>query len=144
MDIHHIRLVNLQQAIKKAGSQARLADMVGIKSAYISQIKNTKHPTNMGNDVARRIESALGLPHGWMDVLHDNEAMRVINGDPMLPPKEVGQYNLTIDEIKELLTNKQLIAYQGRYKNILSAEEEGRIDETDKLLLAALDQKYKR
>lgn len=81
MDIHHIRLVNLQQAIKKAGSQARLADMVGIKSAYISQIKNTKHPTNMGNDVARRIESALGLPHGWMDVLHDNEAMRVINED---------------------------------------------------------------
>lgn len=70
MDIHQIRLTNLQQAIKKAGSQARLADMVGIKSAYISQIKNSKHPTNMGNDVARRIESALGLPHGWMDVLH--------------------------------------------------------------------------
>ena len=91
MDIHHIRLVNLQQAIKKAGSQARLADMVGIKSAYISQIKNTKHPTNMGNDVARRIEAALGLPHGWMDVLHDNEAMRVINGDPMLPPPNLVQ-----------------------------------------------------
>jgi hypothetical protein len=71
MDMHQIRLKNLLLVIEKAGSQARLADYVGIKSSYISQIKSPKHPTNMGNDIARRIEKAMNLPFGWMDNLHD-------------------------------------------------------------------------
>lgn len=71
MDMHQIRLKNLLLVIEKAGSQARLADYVGIKSSYISQIKSPKHPTNMGNDIARRIEKAMNLPFGWMDHLHD-------------------------------------------------------------------------
>ncbi len=137
-----LRRKKLADLIAEYGSQKAFGDAVGKDPAMFSQILNGTR--NLGDKLALDLEEKLGKPRGWMDVLHDNEAMRVINGDPMLPSKEVGQYNLTIDEIKELLTNKQLIAYQGRYKNILSAEEEGRIDETDKLLLAALDQKYKR
>ncbi len=137
-----LRRKKLADLIAEYGSQKAFGDAVGKDPAMFSQILNGTR--NLGDKLALDLEEKLGKPRGWMDVLHDNEAMRVINGDPMLPSKEVGQYNLSIDEIKELLTNKQLIAYQGRYKNILSAEEEGRIDETDKLLLAALDQKYKR
>ena len=122
MDIHHIRLVNLQQAIKKAGSQARLADMVGIKSAYISQIKNTKHPTNMGNDVARRIEAALGLPHGWMDVLHDNEASPI---------------NISA------LINVATPTYLNTLQQIQKAQDAGVLEESDKAMLKIIADKYK-
>ena len=77
MDIHQIRLKNLFLVIQKAGSQAKLADLIGVKSSYLSQIKNEKHPTNMGNDVARRIEEALLLPHGWMDKLETTKEMNI-------------------------------------------------------------------
>lgn len=72
--------------IKKAGSQAKLADSVGIKSSYISQIKSPTHPTNMGNDIARRIEKAMGLSYGWMDSLHDEMESKPIFHNPELDP----------------------------------------------------------
>lgn len=91
MDMHQIRLKNLLLVIEKAGSQARLADYVGIKSSYISQIKSPKHPTNMGNDIARRIEKAMNLPFGWMDHLHDEsdrkEATYNLSEDALELPK---------------------------------------------------------
>jgi len=71
MDIKEIRLANLAVATKKAGNQAKLADMINVQSSYFSQIKNPTHKTNMGSDVARRIEESLNLPHGWMDQTHD-------------------------------------------------------------------------
>jgi SOS-response transcriptional repressor LexA len=73
-------------AISKAGSQAKLADLVAVKSSYLSQIKNTKHPTNMGSDVARRIEAALSLPHGWMDQLHNDSESRSNYHNPSIDP----------------------------------------------------------
>jgi len=73
MDIKEIRLANLVIATKQAGTQAKLADMINVQSAYFSQIKNPTHKTNMGSDVARRIEEALSLSHGWMDQAHDAE-----------------------------------------------------------------------
>lgn len=70
MDIDKVRVSNLEFIIDMAGSQAKLADMIGVKSSYFSQIKNPEHPTNMGKDVARRIEEAFGLNHGWLDSPH--------------------------------------------------------------------------
>lgn len=86
MDMHQIRLKNLLLVIEKAGSQARLADYVGIKSSYISQIKSPKHPTNMGNDIARRIEKAMNLPFGWMDNLHDEQQTQASFHNPSIDP----------------------------------------------------------
>lgn len=71
-----IRRQNLELAIKKAGSAARLADAAKTSAAYLSQIKNrtpdskSGTPKMMGDDMARRIEAAVGEPHGWMDTPH--------------------------------------------------------------------------
>jgi len=74
LDIKEIRRKNLAIAIEKAGSAAKLSALTDISPSAISQMKSAKHSRNIGGNAAREIESALSLPHGWMDQLHgDNE-----------------------------------------------------------------------
>lgn len=79
--IDEIRRDNLLLAIERTGTMTALAEAAKVSAAYLSQIKNktpeskTGKPKGMGNDVARRIEKALGEPEGWIDVEHtDNSA----------------------------------------------------------------------
>lgn len=71
-----IRRQRLEIAIKRTGSAAKLAELVGTSAAYLSQIKNqtpdskTGKPKTMGDDLARRIETAIGERTGWMDAAH--------------------------------------------------------------------------
>ncbi|MBR7961215.1 S24 family peptidase [Burkholderia vietnamiensis] len=74
--IDEIRRDNLQIAVSRFRTAAALAEAAGVASAYLSQIKNrtpeskTGKPKSMGDDVARKIEAALGEQEGWMDVQH--------------------------------------------------------------------------
>lgn len=68
MDVKQIRFENFQQLLKKMDSQRAFADKVGLAVAFISQM-NTKRRA-VGDDAARRIEAAFGLPRGWMDKQH--------------------------------------------------------------------------
>jgi SOS-response transcriptional repressor LexA len=71
-----VRRKNLEIAIKRAGTAAKLAEAAKTSPAYLSQIKNrtpdskSGTPKTMGDDMARRIEAAIGEPHGWMDASH--------------------------------------------------------------------------
>lgn len=73
--IDEIRRLNLDIAIRRFGSAAKLADAAGTSPAYISQIRNrtpdskSGTPKTMGDTMARRIEAALQEPHGWMDAV---------------------------------------------------------------------------
>jgi DNA-binding transcriptional regulator YiaG len=67
-------------AIKgKSGTQARLAELIATAPAYLSQIKNrvadskSGTPKAMGDELARRIESAINVPAGWMDTEQPEE-----------------------------------------------------------------------
>lgn len=83
-----IRRENLLIATERMGTASRLAEAAGVSAAYLSQVKNqhpeskTGKPKAMGDDVARRIEAALGEPEGWMDTRHD--------ASPKAPEKELG------------------------------------------------------
>jgi phage repressor protein C with HTH and peptisase S24 domain len=72
-----IRRANLLLAIDRMQTAAKLAERVGTSAAYLSQLKNqtpeskTGKPKTMGEDLARRIESALDEAPGWMDTDHD-------------------------------------------------------------------------
>ena len=74
--IDEIRRLNLLEAIRRMDTAAALAEKAGLSPAYLSQIKNrqpdskTGKPKHMGDDAARKIESALGETRGWMDVDH--------------------------------------------------------------------------
>lgn len=71
-----IRRENLALAIKRLGTAAKLAEAAKTSAAYLSQIRNrtpdskSGTPKTMGDDMARRIEAAIGEPHGWMDKSH--------------------------------------------------------------------------
>lgn len=74
-----VRRFNLIAAIKKAGSATKLADQAQTAAAYLSQIKTgapdskTGKPKTMGDELARRIEAAIGEASGWMDTDHTAE-----------------------------------------------------------------------
>lgn len=72
MDAHDIRRANLLDLIRQFGTIKALAEHTGTDAAVLSQIKNTHR--EMGNDIARRIEQALGHAHGWMDAMHGHAA----------------------------------------------------------------------
>ena len=71
-----VRRQNLEVAISRAGTAAKLAEAAKTSPAYLSQIKNrtpdskSGTPKTMGDDMARRIEAAIGEREGWIDTLH--------------------------------------------------------------------------
>lgn len=67
MNIHDIRRQNLRALVGDGkGATTHFAERVGKDRSQISQLLSDK---NMGSNVARDIEEALGLPEGWMDNL---------------------------------------------------------------------------
>lgn len=75
--IDQIRRDNLLLAIDEIGSATALSEAAEVSAAYLSQIKNqqpessTGKAKTMGVSVARKIETALKKPVGWMDTAHD-------------------------------------------------------------------------
>ncbi|MDB5822213.1 MAG: putative phage repressor [Herminiimonas sp.] len=71
-----IRRENLAIAVGRMGKATTLATKAGVAPAYLSQLKaktkeqKTGTPKAMGDDVARRIEKAIGELPGWMDTDH--------------------------------------------------------------------------
>ncbi|MDD2059012.1 peptidase [Pseudomonas sp. GD03860] len=75
MKIHDIRKTNLLQLIG-VQRKATCAGRWGISPAHLSQILSHKTEKNLGDEVARRIETAEGLAPGWMDVLQQTTPMQ--------------------------------------------------------------------
>ncbi|MCQ9423355.1 S24 family peptidase [Pseudomonas sp. LJDD11] len=66
MDIYEIRKRNLIELIGNRRKNA-CAEQWGMSPAHLSQILSDKTAKNLGDEVARRIESTEGLPLGWFD-----------------------------------------------------------------------------
>lgn len=71
--IRHERFMELMSEVK--GSVKDMAARIGVSSAQISQIKNRSihsisgKPRVIGDDLARKLETAFKKPEGWMDTL---------------------------------------------------------------------------
>ncbi|WP_257757872.1 S24 family peptidase [Burkholderia glumae] len=87
-----IRRENLVLAIARFGTAKALAEAADVSTAYLSQVKNgqpdskTGKPKNMGDEVARKIEVALGEAAGWMDTNHSEGI-----GAPYKLPEDKGK-----------------------------------------------------
>lgn len=69
--VYEIRLSNLLILMKESGfSKSEFAEKIDTQPAYLSQIRSKKTPRDMGNDLARKIETLLDKPRGWMDTYH--------------------------------------------------------------------------
>ncbi len=79
--IDECRLANLLLLMERhrakdsaPGWERRFAESVSVNATYLPQLK--ARMKRIGPVVARRIESELKLPEGWMDVPHDESAPR--------------------------------------------------------------------
>ncbi len=76
MDRFAIRRIRLQELVDEAGSQAKLADLIGKQPDYISRAlkDGTKGAKRIGETLAEEIEKKCGKPKGWMSTLDDADA----------------------------------------------------------------------
>lgn len=88
-----VRLRNLELLIAEAGSAAALARRADTSESYLSQIRNQLTtpkgtPRAVGDNLATKLERAMGKSNGWMDEMH-----REISVDPTtsdeLPSRDV-------------------------------------------------------
>ncbi|WP_175785537.1 S24 family peptidase [Burkholderia ambifaria] len=129
--IDEIRRDNLQIAVKRFRTAAALAEKAGVAAAYLSQIKNqtpeskTGKPKTMGDDVARKIEKAIGESEGWMDADHnspDDGASSISQEDSVIKrllPKDKG--NVAVWERPEDLEPDEDRVWIDRYDYRFSA-----------------------
>lgn len=75
METKEIRRINLRylmdEYVQAGKSKANFADEIGMPASQLSQVASSKPVRNIGDLVARRIEEALGLGRGWLDVPHE-------------------------------------------------------------------------
>ena len=72
-----VRLSNLELLVAEAGSAAALARLAATSESYLSQIRNQLltakgTPRGVGDELAAKLEQAMGKPHGWMDESHQD------------------------------------------------------------------------
>lgn len=73
MDLYEIRRLNLVNLVTKLTTQAEFARRTGISPSYLSRMLKPVGEAprkNIGEEMARQIESSLGLDEGDMDRLH--------------------------------------------------------------------------
>lgn len=101
MDISEIRRLNLLRLI---GDQTitSFAERVGVAPAYLSQIKNQADGRGMGSRTARRIEDALGLPHGSIDHEQGDSLGELQEAIELLKSLSEGTRRVAIAQIKAL------------------------------------------
>jgi hypothetical protein len=80
MSVRTARRRNLERLIAEAEGVAPLARRAGVNEKYLRQIlgrfqgPRDRKPRELGDRVARQLESACGRPEGWMDQLHPDGA----------------------------------------------------------------------
>ena len=70
METRTIRLRNLLALADKYKKIIDFCQRIEMNPSYFSQIKNGKK--SIGDEIARRVEEKLGIPRGYLDVLHDS------------------------------------------------------------------------
>lgn len=78
MENKEIRKANLeslfeQKRLESGMTKAQFAELADMSPAMLSQLIGDNPNRNVGDRLARKIETALSLPSGWMDSLHPKE-----------------------------------------------------------------------
>ncbi len=70
-----VRLANFLKLSEGYKKISEYCEVIGIAPSYFSQVKRGSKV--IGDEIAERVENALGLPQGWMDTQHKNEAEQI-------------------------------------------------------------------
>lgn len=79
MDSKTIRYNNTRILVDQVGGVSNFANKINKGQSQTSQFAGTTPIKGIGNKVAREIEEAFGKPHGWLDVLHQEDSTLISN-----------------------------------------------------------------
>lgn len=84
MDIKSIRRTNMITLLK-GRSKSACAELWGTSNSYLSQMLSDNATRSVGDVMARRVEAAELLPHGWLDQVHESGDNAPLNNVVRLP-----------------------------------------------------------
>lgn len=96
----------------RRGMLKQFAQHLKLSERYLSHIKCQRK--NIGNSVARTVEAALGLPHGWMDREHEAPQMPVNDREKLFIETALLLFRAQPDHARELmldLLRQQLLGF---------------------------------
>lgn len=67
MDVYATRYRNFRSLVEQVGGVTAAANRLRKAQAQVSHFGGENPTKNIGHKVAREIEAAFGLPHGWLD-----------------------------------------------------------------------------
>lgn len=123
MDIYAIRK---HQLITLIGDQKKgaCAERWGMAAAHLSQILSDKTAKNLGDDVARRIESIEKLPRGWFDSIPSDGGVVVSEAEPEGETSGVAAKAASAaDQVKRMLAKVKGLSVEARDRIVAAAEE---------------------
>lgn len=123
MDIYAIRK---HQLITLIGNQKKgaCAERWGMAAAHLSQILSDKTAKNLGDDVARRIESIEKLPRGWFDSIPSDGGVVVSEAEPESETSCVAvKAASAADQVKRMLAKVKGLSVEARDRIVAAAEE---------------------
>lgn len=125
MDIYAIRK---QKLISLIGTQRKgaCAERWGMAPAHLSQILSDKTAKNLGDDVARRIESIENLPRGWFDSISSGESMGSVDEQPGAQSAQTAT-----EQIKRMLSKVKGLTSTARDRIIAAADETSNVITVD-------------
>lgn len=88
MENKDIRRTNLERLLEKhlaqaGNTKASFAELLGISASQFSQLLGEKSVRNVGDKMARKIETSLGLPNAWLDSVHSTIGLDANVSDPI-------------------------------------------------------------
>lgn len=123
MDIYAIRK---HQLITLIGDQRKgaCAERWGMAPAHLSQILSDKTAKNLGDDVARRIESIEKLPRGWFDSIPSDGGVVAKGTEPEEETSGVAANSTSAaDQVKRMLAKVKGLSVEARDRIVAAAEE---------------------
>lgn len=67
-DLRKRRIANLQTLVDQCDTPAAFARVYGCSPSFVSQVLSGAR--NIGEKLARDLESKMGVPPGWLDIRH--------------------------------------------------------------------------
>lgn len=123
MDIYAIRK---HQLITLIGDQRKgaCAERWGMAPAHLSQILSDKTAKNLGDDVARRIESIEKLPRGWFDSISNESGGITKRTESEGETTDVAAKAASAaDQVKRMLAKVKGLSVEARDRIVAAAEE---------------------
>ncbi|WP_421555774.1 S24 family peptidase [Pseudomonas kitaguniensis] len=126
MDIYAIRK---QKLISLIGTQRKgaCAERWGMAPAHLSQILSDKTAKNLGDDVARRIETIEKLPRGWFDSISAEGATSLNSGDA----EGEASTQSAADQVRQMLAKVSGLTSAARDRIIAAADETSNVITVD-------------